>query len=145
MTQGAKQKGLDVTIQVDIDGTGNFLILGGLQTKSFSINNEIVEVTDSESPNRWRELIGGAGTKSVSITGDGFYETTQACTGILQNALENSTLLNLRFIIPGYAMLEMPTYVTAVNLGGNYNEAVTLSYSWENAGEVVQMAIPDVP
>ncbi len=47
--------------------------VAGLRTTSFNINNEAVEITNKDS-NRFRTLLAGAGTKSLTISADGVFD-----------------------------------------------------------------------
>src|SRR5260221_3234451 len=74
--------------------------LTGLRTKQIKINNDIVDVTNSDSAGRWRELLTGAGTRSVEVTGAGVP---------LASAIEKTTLnvvmaggaLTTDLVVPG--------------------------------------------
>ena len=45
---------------------GGFATVAGMRTKRLAFNSETVDVTDSESVGRWRELLGGAGVQRAS-------------------------------------------------------------------------------
>src|SRR6056297_2083582 len=67
-TMGA-QNGKDLLIKVDVDGNGTFETLAGLRATRVSFNAETVDVTSLESEGGWRELLAGAGVRSVAISG----------------------------------------------------------------------------
>jgi TP901-1 family phage major tail protein len=63
--------GKDILIRPYINGAPTTLT--GLRTKSIKVNNELVDITNSDSPNRWRELLAGVGMRSMSISGQGVF------------------------------------------------------------------------
>ena len=52
------QKGKDLLLKIDEDGDGNFTTIAGLRSRRIAFNAQVVDVTDSESAGRWRELLG---------------------------------------------------------------------------------------
>ncbi len=67
------QNGKDLLIKVDVDGSGTFETLAGLRATRISFNAEAVDVTSLESDGGWRELLAGAGVRSVAISGAGVF------------------------------------------------------------------------
>lgn len=63
----AAQKGLSFLLKQG--GT----TLAGMRSTSFSLNQQIVDVTNKDSSNRWRELLAGAGVRSLSIQAAGLF------------------------------------------------------------------------
>ena len=64
------QAGRNLLIKIKNE-SDDFITLAGLRTKTLRFNARSVDVTDSESLDAWRELLPGAGTKSVEISGAG--------------------------------------------------------------------------
>jgi TP901-1 family phage major tail protein len=54
-----------------------FSTLAGLKTTNFAINAETVNITHKGSGG-WRELLGGAGIRSVSVSGSGVFTNSVA-------------------------------------------------------------------
>jgi len=69
----AAQKGKDLLIKLDLDGTGAFQTIAGLRASRITFNAETVDVTSLESARGWRELLGGVGVRSASISGSGVF------------------------------------------------------------------------
>lgn len=78
----AAQRGKDLLIKLDMNGTGSFETVAGLRTTRLTFNAETVDVTNLGSEGRWRELLSGAGVRSATITGSGVFrdEATDART-----------------------------------------------------------------
>jgi len=70
----AKHAGKDMLIYLG-DGASPevFSLIVGLRSKSFSINNEQIDVTDSDD-SRWRKLLEG-GARSCSLSGSGLLQS----------------------------------------------------------------------
>ena len=64
----AAQKGKDLLLKVDTTGAGAFTTVAGLRSRTFAVNAETVDVTHTESAGQWRELLSGAGVRSVSVS-----------------------------------------------------------------------------
>jgi TP901-1 family phage major tail protein len=74
----AAQKGKDLLLKVDTTGAGVYVTVAGLRARGLSISAETVEITNTESPGQWRELLTGAGVKSARITGSGIFKDSSS-------------------------------------------------------------------
>ena len=78
----AAQKGKDLLLKVDSNGSGSFTTIAGLRARTLAFNAESVDVTHAESAGQWRELLAGAGVKSARLTGSGiFKDAAPSATG----------------------------------------------------------------
>src|SRR5690606_17011634 len=77
-TRMGAQKGKDLLLKIDQDGLGNFITVAGLRTRRLAFNSETVDVTDSASAGRWRELLAGGGVQRASISGSGIFKGAQS-------------------------------------------------------------------
>jgi TP901-1 family phage major tail protein len=70
------------------DGTSTpvYATVAGLRTTQLSINGDPVVITHKGS-GAWRELLSGAGVRSVSVSGAGVFTGSTAETRIKNNAL----------------------------------------------------------
>lgn len=70
----AASKGRSFVLQIGDGATSeSFNTIGGLIANTVTINNENVDMTNKDSAG-WRELLEGAGTRSVSISGNGIFK-----------------------------------------------------------------------
>ena len=71
-------------------GDGNtppaFTTVAGLRTTMLTIAGELVTITNKDSGG-WRELLSGAGTRSVSVAGSGVFTGSAAEARLKGNAL----------------------------------------------------------
>ena len=77
----AVQNGKDLLIKVDLIGDGQFVTVAGLRATRIAFNAETVDVTSLDSSGGWRELLGGAGVKSASISGWGCFAMPTPTSG----------------------------------------------------------------
>ena len=135
----AAQKGSDVLIKVDSTGAGVFVTVGGMRSKSISLNAETVDVSDSDSTNKWRELFAGAGLKSATITGSGVFKDSAGEEDV-RGYFFAQTIVDYQFIIPDFGTIEGAYQVTAIDYAGEHNGEATFSLTFESAGELTWTA-----
>jgi TP901-1 family phage major tail protein len=129
----AAQKGSDLLIKVDSNGSGTFLTIGGMRSKSISFNAETVDVTDSDSSGKWRELLEGGGIKSATLTGSGIFKDS-ASEEDVRGYFFAQTIVEYQFIIPDFGTVEGLFQVTSLDYAGEYNGEVTYSMTFESGG-----------
>lgn len=129
----AAQRGREVLIKVDISGT--LTVLGGMRTKSLTINSEMVDISDSDSASQWRELLGGAGIKTMQIQGQGVFKDSAAEAQAVALALSGD-LEGFSFYCPGLGTFSCECQVTSLEVSGEYNGQVNYNMTFESAGAV---------
>ncbi len=113
----------------------NYYTVAGLRTTQMSINGDTVVVTHKGSGG-WRELLSGAGTRSVSVSASGIFlgseeervVRNQALAGTLeayQLAFEDGTS------VAGYFLVQRLDYA------GDFNAERTYTMQLESSGAVV--------
>lgn len=127
------QNGKDLLIKLDMDNTGNFSTLAGLRASRISFNAESVDVTSLGSQGGWRELLGGAGVKSASISGSGIFkdETTDERA---RQLFFDGDVPDFQVIIPDFGIVEGPFQVTSVEYAGSHDGEATYELSLSSAG-----------
>ena len=133
------QKGSDILIQVDSTGGGVFLTIGGMRSKSISLNAETVDVSDSDSVNKWRELLADTGFKSATITGSGVFKDT-ASEEDVRGYFFSQAIHDYRFTIPSFGTIQGDYQVTALDYAGEHNGEATFSMTFESAGQLTWTA-----
>lgn len=131
----AAQKGRSVLIKVDTNGSGSFETIGGMRSKSLTINKETVDVSDSDSAGQWRELLGGAGVKSMTLSGSGVFKDSTT-EGKLREYMMGDALIEFQFIMPGLGTFEGPFDLTTLEYSGEYNGEAQYSVTVESGGEI---------
>ena len=98
----AAQNGKDLLVKIDMTGDGHFITVAGLRATRFSLNTDTVDVTSLESEGGWRELLGGAGVKTASISGSGVFK--DAATD------ERARMIFFDGETPDFQVIVSPTY-----------------------------------
>ena len=130
------QKGSDLLIKISDDNSpAVFTTLAGLRTKTLAFNAESVDVTNSDSLNKWRELLAGAGIKSASLSGAGVFKD-DAVDGTARTEFFNQVILDYQVVIPGFGTIEGPFQMTQLQYAGEHNGEVTYDIALESAGPI---------
>jgi TP901-1 family phage major tail protein len=114
-----------------------FTTVAGLRTTQMSVNGEAVVITSKDSGG-WRELLSGAGVRSVSVSGAGVFTGSAAEARIKANALagliddyelsfESGDRMRGRFL------------VTRLDYAGDFNGERSYTLSLESSGVVVSL------
>ncbi|MCK0139025.1 phage major tail protein, TP901-1 family [Aliiroseovarius sp. F47248L] len=131
----AAQNGKDLLIKLDMTGSGVFETIAGLRATRLSFNAESVDVTSLESTGGWRELLGGAGVKSASISGSGVFKDATTDERARQIFFDNE-VPDFQVIVPGFGVVEGPFMITSVEYAGSHNGEATYELSMASAGEL---------
>lgn len=130
----AAQKGKDLLIKID-NGAG-FTTVAGLRTRRLSFNAETVDITHSESANRWRELLDGAGVKRASVSGRGLFKDASS-DELIRATFFAGSVKNFQIVIPDFGTIAGAFQMTALEFAGEHNGEVTFDMSLESAGELI--------
>jgi TP901-1 family phage major tail protein len=129
----AAQKGKDLLLKVDTTGAGVYVTVAGLRARGLSISAETVEITNTESPGQWRELLSGAGVKAARITGSGVFKDDASDETIRDYAF-NGTIRSWQVVVPDFGTIEGAFQITALDLSGRHDAEMTFEISLESAG-----------
>jgi len=135
------QNGKDLLIKVDMTGDGLFETVAGLRATRISFNAETVDVTSLESTGGWREVLGGAGVKSASISGSGVFKDADTDERV-RTIFFNGETPDFQVIVPDFGTIEGPFLVSSVEYAGNHNGEATYELSLTSAGEITFVAFP---
>lgn len=134
------QAGKDLLIKVKNDaGSPTLVAMVGLRTKSIKFNAEIVDITNSDSTNSFRELLGGVGVKSMSTSGAGVAQNFAAIE-VLRDMMFDGTLRDCEVVIPGLGTAACKCKISALELGGEHNKELTFSATLESSGDITWTA-----
>lgn len=137
----AGQKGRSVLIKIgDSESPVNFTTLGGGRVHELSIDDEPVNVSDKDSPERWREAIRG-GTRQMEMRVDGVFKDTASETSLLNNVMDASdTVLEFQFIVPDFFTFQGLFIVSNYVQRGEDNGAAEYSATFASAGQITETA-----
>ena len=109
--------------------------VAGLRTTQLSINGELVTITSKDSGG-WRELLSGAGVRSVSVSGAGIFTGSAAEVRVKGNAL-SGVIDDYRLSFESGETLSGRFLVTKLDYAGDYNGERSYTLSLESSGPVV--------
>ncbi len=115
--------------------TETFTTLAGIRTKSMTLNAEEVDVTTADSANKWRELLGGAGIKTMAISGSGVFKDA-ATDATIRTEMFSQAIKNYQIVVPDFGTFEGAFQLTQLEYAGEHNGEVTYSIAMASAGEI---------
>lgn len=130
------QAGKDVLLKLG-DGASPevFTSAAGLRMKSIALNARSVDVTHADSPAGWRELLGGAGVKTCSISGAGVF-AGEAADHLVRQHFFAQSVAQWQVIIPAFARLSGPFIIAALDYSGRHDGEAAWSLTLSSAGEL---------
>ena len=129
----AAQKGKDLLLKVDETGTGSFITVAGLRSRSIAVNAETVDITHTESAGQWRELLEGAGARSARVTGSGIFKDA-ASDAIVRQYVFDGAVRAWQIVVPDFGTIEGPFQIASFELSGRHDGEVAFEISLESAG-----------
>lgn len=135
----AAQKGRDLLLKID-DGTGGFVAVAGLRSRSLSFNAASVDVTAADSAGQWRELLDGAGIRRAAVAGSGVFKD-DGTDAIVRQVFFDGTVRVWQVIVPSFGRIQGPFQVTALDYRGDHQGEVTFDLALESAGALTFTAI----
>ncbi|ABD54556.1 phage major tail protein, TP901-1 family [Jannaschia sp. CCS1] len=127
------QNGKDLLVKVDMDGNGVFETMAGLRATRLSFNSENVDVTSLESTGGWRELLGGAGVKSASISGSGIFRDA-ATDARARSIFFDGVIPDFQVVIPDFGVVEGAFQISSIEYAGTHDGEATYEISMASAG-----------
>lgn len=129
----AAQRGRDLLIKLDTTGGGTFQAVAGLRATRITFNAETVDATHIGSEGRWRELLGGAGVRSASISGSGIFRD-EATDELVRGIFFAGEMPQFQVIVPDFGIIEGPFQITSIEYSGEYNGEATYELALASAG-----------
>jgi TP901-1 family phage major tail protein len=109
--------------------------VAGLRTTQMSINGDTVVVTHKESGG-WRELLSGAGTRSVSVSAAGIFLGSAAEAAVRGHALAG-TIADYELSFEDGEKLRGRFLVQRLDYAGDFNGERNYTLQLESSGAVV--------
>jgi TP901-1 family phage major tail protein len=114
-----------------------FATVAGMRTTQMSVNGEAVNVTSKDSGG-WRELLSGAGVRSVSVGASGIFTGSAAELRVKSNALAGLTD-DYELSFESGERLRGRFLVTRLDYSGDYQGERNYALNLESAGPVVTL------
>ncbi len=134
----AAQKGSAFLLKIsDGAATPVYNTVAGLRTTQLSINGELVVITSKDSGG-WRELLTGAGTRSVSVSAAGIFLGSTAEAQVRGNALAG-TIAEYELSFEGGEKMRGKFLVQRLDYSGDFNGERNYTLTLESSGAVAQL------
>ena len=131
----AAQSGKDMLLKLDQTGSGSFITVAGLRSKSLAFNAAPIDVTDAESAGRWRELLAGGGVKRAALAGSGIFKD-QASDALIRSFFFTGEIRAWQLIVPDFGTVSGPFQIVALEFAGEHTGEVTFELALESAGQL---------
>jgi TP901-1 family phage major tail protein len=112
-----------------------FATVAGMRTTQMSVNGEAVNITSKDSGG-WRQLLSGAGVRSVSVAGSGIFTGSAAEARVKTNAL-GGALDDYELSFESGERMRGRFLVARLDYSGDYNGERNYTLSLESSGPVV--------
>lgn len=127
------QKGKDLLVKVDLDGSGVFQTLAGLRATRLTFNADTIDVTSLDSEGGWRELLSGGGVKSAAISGSGVFRD-DASDARARQLFFDGEMPTFQVIIPDFGVVEGVFQLTSLEYAGTLSGEATYEVALASAG-----------
>jgi TP901-1 family phage major tail protein len=127
------QRGKDLLLKIDTTGSGEFATVAGLRARRIALNAAAIDITHTESPDEWRELLGGAGMKTARLSGSGIFKDA-ATDETVRSCFFGGVIRAWQVIVPDFGVIEGPFQVTALEYSGAHDNELTFEIALESAG-----------
>ncbi len=114
-----------------------YATVAGLRTTQMSINGETVVITNKGSGG-WRELLSGAGVRSVSVSGAGVFTGSTAETRLKAKALAGE-IDDFEMSFEGGERLQGRFLISRLDYAGDFNAERSYALTLESSGAVVSL------
>lgn len=131
----AVEKGSAFLLKVGNGGSPvAYTTVAGMRTTQMSVAGEAVNVTSKDSGG-WRELLSGAGIRSVSVSAAGLFTGSAAEVRIRNNALSGA-IDDYELSFESGERMRGKFLVTRLDYAGDYNGERNYTLSLESSGAV---------
>jgi len=132
----AVQRGKDLLLKLDAAATGNFVTVAGLRSRRLDFSADTVDVTTADSPDRWRELLAGAGVRRAHIAGSGIFRD-EASDAAVRTVFFDGALRPWQVVVPDFGLVEGLFQIVALEFAGDHDGEMTFDLTLESAGALV--------
>ena len=132
----AGQRGRDVLIKIGDGGAPEtFATVAGIRARTISLSAQPVDATTATSPQAWRELIAGAGTKRIEVAGSGAFKDA-ASDERIRVAYFTGETARFQLVVADFGVLEGPFAVAELTYAGEHDGEAMFSIRLASAGVI---------
>jgi len=112
----------------------SYTTIAGLRTTQMSINGDPVVITNKDSGG-WRQLLSGAGVRSVSVSGAGVFTGSDAETRMKNHAL-GGTIDAFELSFESGEKMQGDFLISRLDYSGDFNGERSYTMSLESSGAI---------
>ena len=130
------KRGRDLLLKFDATPNSDATLpvtVAGLRSRRLAFNARSVDVTDSASAGRWRELLAGTGVQSAQLSGSGIFKDRDS-DAVIRSAFFAGTIGVWELVVPHFGIVRGPFQIVALEYGGEHDGEVTFEIALESAG-----------
>lgn len=132
----AAEKGSAFLLKIGNGETpAEYTTIAGLRTTQMSINGDPVVITNKDSGG-WRQLLTGAGVRSVSVSGAGVFTGSDAETRMKNHAL-GGTIDSFELSFESGEKMQGDFLIGRLDYSGDFNGERSYTMSLESSGPVI--------
>ena len=113
---------------------GNHVVVGGMRTTKFILNNQSIDITHKES-GKWRHLLGSAGISSLNISGSGVF-TDQKSEAMVREIAFANNIASFKITFGNGDILGGPFIISTYERSGTMFEEENYNLTLESAGSI---------
>lgn len=136
----AGQRGRDLLLKIS-DGAGAFVTVAGVRASRIELNAGMVDATGMDSPDAWRELISGAGTKTARVTGRGVFRDA-ASDARMRAVFFAGEAPDWQLVLPHFGILQGAFQISQLSWSGTHEGEAEFAVTLESAGALGFEGIP---
>lgn len=133
----AAERGSAFLLKIGDGSPPTFSTIAGLKTTQLAINGDAVAITNKGSGG-WRELLSGAGVRSVSVAASGIF-TGSAAEAQLRGVALSGAIESYELSFESGERLRGDFLVTRLEYAGDFNGERNYTVALESSGEVVPL------
>lgn len=131
-------RGDAIVIKKGTSSGGTALAAG--RTKSFTLNSETVDVTTADATNKWRQLLAGAGIKTMSVTMSGVLSDVATHDQMIDDLIAQ-TLDAYGVVVGALGTFDGNFQLTQFESSGEHNGEAQFTITLESAGDITYAAV----
>ena len=133
----AAERGSAFLLKIGSGAPLAFATIAGMKTTQVSVNGDLVAITNKDSGG-WRELLSGAGVRSVSVAGSGIFTGSSAEAQLRSLALAGN-LAHYELSFESGERMQGKFLVSRLEYAGDFNGERNYTLALESSGEVVAL------
>lgn len=126
------QRGRDILLKIS-DSESGFVTVAGVRASRIELRSGQVDATGADSPEAWRELLGGAGTKTARVSGRGVFRDA-ASDARMRAAFFAGETPDWQLILPDFGVLTGAFQIADLSWSGAHDGEAEFSVTLESAG-----------